>query len=279
MRFRLFELERVDSTNELLRAMAARGAPEGTVVVAAEQEAGRGRLGRRWSSPRGGLWLSLLLRPPAPPPPERLGSLAPALGLAVLEAVGPWAGGHRLGLKWPNDVVALEEAGGEASGRGAEAMGGWRKLAGILCEAIPAGEGGRPGAAVIAGFGINADFEVERLPAELRGQATSLRRLGGGPVPLTELRRRLLEATERIWTVWQVGGFAPLRTAWLERAVWLGEAVRLRGAPPEAVEAAQTEVAGTFAGVDEEAALLLRLEDGRLRRFFAGELSLRRPTS
>ncbi|MDI3316789.1 MAG: biotin--[acetyl-CoA-carboxylase] ligase [Bacillota bacterium] len=262
LRFRLFEMERLGSTSDLLRAMAARGAPEGTVVVAAEQEEGRGRLGRLWSSPRGGLWLSLLLRPPGTLPPERLSSLAPALGLAVLEAVEPWSGGHRLGLKWPNDLVAEEE-------------GAWRKLAGVLCEAFPGGANGRSAAAVIAGIGINADFERERLPAELQSQATTLRRLAGGPVDLGELRRRLLAALERTWELWQQGGFAVLREAWLARAVWLGQAVELRGAPLRAEGAEERVVGGTFLGVDDEAALLLRLPGGRVERLLAGELSLR----
>ncbi|MDI3298859.1 MAG: biotin--[acetyl-CoA-carboxylase] ligase [Bacillota bacterium] len=281
LRFRLFELERVGSTSDLLRAMAARGAPEGTVVVAAEQDEGRGRLGRRWSSPRGGLWLSLLLRPAAALAPERLSSLAPALGLAVVEAVEPWSGGRPLGLKWPNDVVAGEPApGGEGEADGAPRRSrdgsAWKKVAGLLCEAVPGGEAGRAGAAVIAGIGVNADLEPEALPAELRGQATTLRRLSGGPVPLAELRRRLLEAVDRTWSLWQASGFAALRQEWLARAIWLGERVQLQGAPLRPGDAEQRVVSGTFLGVDEEAALLLQLPGGRVERFLAGELSLRR---
>ena len=133
-------LRATTSTNDRARALAAAGAPHGTLVTAAEQTAGRGRPGRAWSAPPGrALLMSLVLRSP-----ERMLPLAAAV--AVAEAAGPDAA-----IKWPNDVLL--------SGR---------KLAGILAEARP-----QDGWAVL-GIGLNVAVRMEDLPVELRGTAATL---------------------------------------------------------------------------------------------------------
>jgi BirA family biotin operon repressor/biotin-[acetyl-CoA-carboxylase] ligase len=133
-------LRRTDSTNRWARALAAAGAPHGTLVTAGEQTAGRGRQGRTWSAPPGqALLMSLVLRDF----PELLPMLT---AVAVAEAIGPEAA-----IKWPNDVLV-----------------GGGKAAGILCEARP-----QEGWAVV-GIGINV--AVEEFPAELDGIAVSLGR-------------------------------------------------------------------------------------------------------
>jgi BirA family transcriptional regulator, biotin operon repressor / biotin---[acetyl-CoA-carboxylase] ligase len=151
-------LRLADSTNERARALAAAGAPHGTTVTAAEQAAGRGRQGRRWSAPAGrALLCSVVVRDP-----PRL--LPLAAGVAVAGAVGEAAR-----LKWPNDVL----------------LDG-RKVAGILVEGRP-----QEGWAVV-GIGCNVAVAVEDLPPELRGRAGSL---GLGPEAieptLQEILRRL----------------------------------------------------------------------------------------
>jgi BirA family biotin operon repressor/biotin-[acetyl-CoA-carboxylase] ligase len=155
-------LRRVDSTSTRARALAAAGAPHGTLVTAAEQTAGRGRQGRTWSAPpRQALLASLVLRdPPA--------LLSLAAGLAVAEVVGPAAR-----LKWPNDVL-LDGS----------------KLAGILVEGRP-----QDGWAVL-GIGINVAVRPEDLPAELQGRAATL---GREPSAVEAVLDDLLGALER-WT-------------------------------------------------------------------------------
>ncbi len=129
-----------DSTNDCARELAARGAPAGTLVTAAEQSAGRGRQGRSWSAPRGqALLCSLILRDPG-----ALVSLA--AGVAVAELAGPEAT-----IKWPNDVLL---AG--------------RKVAGILVEGRPQDDW------AVLGIGINVAVRESDLPAELRARAGSL---------------------------------------------------------------------------------------------------------
>jgi len=128
----IHRFDSVPSTQDLLHQLAAEGAPAGTAVVAAEQTAGRGRRGHGWSSPRGGLWLSVLCRPADRPAVEVLSLRVALHAAAALEALVP---GGRLLLKWPNDLL----------------LGG-RKLGGILCEARWHGE---VPAWVAVGIGLN----------------------------------------------------------------------------------------------------------------------------
>ena len=137
------------STNADLLARALRGEPEGVVLAAEEQTAGRGRMGRTWTSPpRAALTFSLLLNPAVPP--ARRGWLPLLTGVAVAAAVTEVTG-IRTGLKWPNDVLAGNVLAGEG------------KLAGILAEAA--------GDAVVVGIGLNVSTE----PAELPGPRPAAR--------------------------------------------------------------------------------------------------------
>jgi BirA family biotin operon repressor/biotin-[acetyl-CoA-carboxylase] ligase len=131
---------------DLLHRLATQGAEEGTVVVAEEQLAGRGSRGRSWYSPRGGLWVSVLLRPAA-----GTEVLSLRVGLAAEAAVECLSPGLPLGIKWPNDLML-----------------GDRKLGGVLCEARWAGDAP---AWVIAGIGINVRNPI---PQSLAGAAVAL---------------------------------------------------------------------------------------------------------
>ncbi len=144
---RCLVLQQVGSTLDVVHDLAEEGAPAGTVVLAEEQLAGRGRMGRRWLSPPGtGIWLGYLARPECAV--ER-GLMALRVGLAVVRALGDLE--VAAGLKWPNDVVASD-----------------RKLGGILCEARWSQ---RRVAWVAVGVGLNM---CGPLPAELEGTAVAL---------------------------------------------------------------------------------------------------------
>ena len=152
------------STNRDLLQAAAEGAPEGLVLVADHQIAGRGRLDRTWIAPAGAsLLVSVLLRPAVDP--EDLFLLTLACGLAACEAVAEVAG-IQPGLKWPNDLVVAE--GGLAD----------RKLAGILAESQVAGG---EVTAVVVGMGLNLNWP-EQLPEEISATAASVNHLTGRPV-------------------------------------------------------------------------------------------------
>ena len=149
-------LRATTSTTDHARALAARGAPHGTIVTAGEQSAGRGRQGRTWSAPAGhALLLSVVVRRP-------LDLLPLAAGLAVARAVGP-----RAAIKWPNDVLVDD-----------------RKIAGILAEGRP-----QEGWAVI-GIGLNVAVRLEDLPPELHGTAATL---GLRPQDIGAVRSRVLD--------------------------------------------------------------------------------------
>lgn len=169
-------LEEVGSTNDLAKARAAEGAAEGLVVVAAHQTGGKGRLGRTWASPEGGVWLSVLLRPRLAP--ERAPVLALAAGVAVARALKGLYGLDAR-LKWPNDIVV-----------------GGKKVSGVLTEM--GAELGRLDYVVI-GVGVNADFGLEALPADLKERATTLKEEIGRPISRLALVRRILEELERAY--------------------------------------------------------------------------------
>jgi BirA family biotin operon repressor/biotin-[acetyl-CoA-carboxylase] ligase len=167
----------VGSTNAELARAAAAGAPEGTVLLAEHQVAGRGRLDRSWTSPpRAGLTVSVLLRPDVPA--ARRGWLPLLTGVALAESVAQ-VSGVLPSLKWPNDLLARDG----------------RKLAGILAESSGAGAD----AAVVVGVGLNVSTTADELP----DSGTSLTRITGatvdrGPVLLGFLRA--LEQRYRRWT-------------------------------------------------------------------------------
>jgi BirA family biotin operon repressor/biotin-[acetyl-CoA-carboxylase] ligase len=146
----------IASTQEIAAERARVGASEGTVIAAASQTAGRGRLGRAWASPPGGLYATLVLRPGAETAPARAPEIALVAGLALAEALE--AHGHAAMLKWPNDVLV---AG--------------RKVAGILCEFVSDAD------AVLVGVGVNCADEppgaatagAPILPGGLGGRPTA----------------------------------------------------------------------------------------------------------
>lgn len=153
----LYLLDSVTSTQDRIQLLAMQGAPAGTAVLAAEQTAGRGRRGRTWHAPRGGLWLSVLCRPTSEAAFEVLSLRVALAAAAVLEH---HAGGIAVEVKWPNDLM-LDR----------------RKLGGILCEAHWQEE---KVAWVAVGIGINLTNPV---PLELENQAVTLEAHAPGLTP------------------------------------------------------------------------------------------------
>lgn len=230
----------VGSTMDLARDAAHHGAPEGTVAVADEQTAGRGRMGRSWvTPPAANLTCTLLLRPPA----AVLRQVAMIAPLAVVHAVEEQ--GLRASIKWPNDV---QVAG--------------KKLAGVLIEAEI--EGGSA-SAVLCGIGLNVNFDP-RAHEETRDIATSLAVELARDVAREPLLASLLLHFERLYHDAQSG--ASMRAAWRDRLITLGQHVR--ATMPDGV------VEGVAEDVDETGALLIRTPDNQLVTVEAGDVTLRR---
>jgi BirA family biotin operon repressor/biotin-[acetyl-CoA-carboxylase] ligase len=234
-------LATVDSTNEHALAMAAAGAPDGAVVVADEQTAGRGRRGRAWHSPEGGLYLSYIVRDTDTI--ARPSLLTLAAGVAAARAIAD-ATGFEPALKWPNDVLT---------------PGRSRKLAGILAEASSVGS--RVDVIVI-GIGINVS--MGSVPAELQAIAASLEGELGREVSRQALRDALIARLDAEVARLRAGGGAQMLAEW--SALSPGS----RGARVSWLEAGG-ERAGVTEGIDADGALLVRGADG-LQRLVAGEV-------
>ncbi len=226
--------ETIGSTNDEVRRLAAEGAPHGTVVHANEQTAGRGRLAHTWFSPRGNLYLSVLLRTGVPA--ARVSELSFLAALAVADSVEALLPRQiRTMLKWPNDVLV----------NGA-------KIAGILVEQI--GDD-----ATVIGIGLN----VLQAPSNTVYKTTTIV-ASGGIASVDGARDILLARLGAHLADWSATGFSPIRQQWLERSYPIGAAIQ--------TNVAGQLVAGHFAGLDHDGALLMDTPKGR-QRIVAGEIA------
>ena len=232
------------STMDDARRAAAEGAPDGTLIVADEQSAGRGRFQRTWVSPPGvNLYISLLLRP-SHEVASQLSMMAPLALARALRRVAAGRGGA-VTIKWPNDVR----------------MGG-RKIGGILIESS-LGQDGAEGFSIV-GIGVNVNFDPADHP-EIRDIATGLLGELGRHVPRVELLSALMEETEELYLA--LGQGISVREEWALLLDTLGQRV--------SVAWGDVVYLGTAEGVDDEGGLLLRLADGSIESFPAGEVTLR----
>jgi BirA family biotin operon repressor/biotin-[acetyl-CoA-carboxylase] ligase len=239
-RVRLYES--IGSTNDAARALAAAGAPGGTVVLAERQTAGRGRSGKPWSSPAGlGLWMSMVLRPPAETRPELIPLL---VGIGVARALEPFSAIEPK-LKWPNDV---QLAG--------------RKVAGILCESV--WDAGAPGF-VIAGVGVNVLHAPADFPAELQGIATSLAAEGGMRPRRVEVAGAIVRAVLALTRAPTPLLDGPIAMEMEKRDALRGHRVAVYAGTADA-----EPLAGTALGISPDGALMLRTEQGALRAVRSG---------
>ena len=247
--------ESTGSTNADLLARAAQGAPEGLVLTAEEQVAGRGRLGRSWvSPPRSALMFSLLLRPHQVPGARR-GWLPLLAGVAVADAVNA-ATGAGVRLKWPNDLLAPDPA-----------SAGDAKLAGILAEAS--------GSAIVVGVGLNVSTTPAELPPSRPGAlpATSLHAALASQAPPVPDREALLAAIlasfERWYQAWRQAAGDPeasgLRPAYTRLCATIGRQVRAE------LPGGQL-LSGLAVGVDSDGRLLVRAPSGAESAVAGGDI-------
>jgi len=239
----VFFSREVGSTNEWARELAEKGAEEGTVTLVQMQTAGRGRLGREWISPRGGLWFSLILRPNQKA--RQAAKLVFVASLAVAEVLHQKYG-LRTETKWPNDVLA-----------------NGRKICGILAEMNTKGEYVNY---VILGVGLNADFSVsDSLPELLKPDAASIESELGRKIQLENLLKALLEKMEEVYYSFLETGFPPVLDRWKLYAGFLGKLIVVR-------EQHQS-LKGVASDVDVDGALIMKLEDGTTRRILVGDVA------
>lgn len=232
------------STNDIVEKLARDGVKEGAVVFAESQTKGRGRLGRKWVSPaRQGLWFSVLLRPKLLPPEATQLTVAAATALARgIQRVT----GLSPDIKWPNDLL----------------LNG-RKTAGILTEMSAEVDRVHH---VILGIGLDVNQTAADFPVEVRSLATSLRLAAGRVVSRAELAVAILKELDRDYDRICRGGFAAVADEWETRCATLGQNV--------VVLIGDRRVRGRAESLDDDGALLVRTEHGRLERILGGDVTI-----
>jgi BirA family biotin operon repressor/biotin-[acetyl-CoA-carboxylase] ligase len=246
------------STNADALALARDGAPEGVVVVADYQTAGRGRYDRAWVAPPGGsLLVSVLLRPPAPVASTATMAAAVAIAEAVEEVAGVTPG-----LKWPNDLVIAGE-------------GGERKLAGILAEAdwpasatISAGwkqPSALERAVIVVGIGVNVSWpEDDDAIRDVADTAVALNWVTPAPVDRVDLLAAFLRRLDGRYGALVTEGPRAALDQWRRRSVTLGRRVR--------IHLGVDDVEGTAVDVTSEGHLVVEAAGGQLRTFAVGDV-------
>ncbi len=235
--------EEIGSTQERARELAgSSSAPHGTLVISEVQWSGRGRLARRWGSPPGGLWFSLVLRPEIPV------HLAPRITQAAAVGVAKalWGFGIEARIKWPNDL--LVPVPGEPAGR---------KICGILAEA---GAGCRLLDFVVLGIGVNTNLDPEELDVSDR-EVTTIRSELGRDVNLIELLDAILSKLDG--ELQRIEDFDAVLDDWRALNCTLGRLVR--------VERFGEVLEGRAADLTPEGALLLETPEGTIE-LFEGEV-------
>jgi BirA family biotin operon repressor/biotin-[acetyl-CoA-carboxylase] ligase len=238
--YRLVFHEQIDSTNEEAKRLASAGAPEGTLVWAGEQLAGRGRRGRGWASPPGNLYASLLLRPACTPASACQVNFVSAVALA--EAIsGLLPAGAPVTLKWPNDVLA----------NGA-------KVSGLLLEASATLD--RTIDWLVIGAGVN----IASHPRDTPYPATDLRQAGAVGATAVAVLEAFAGAFQAWYGSWRGQGFAAIRARWLALAQGRGDPIEVR--------LERETLRGRFSDLDETGALMLDMPDGARRLITTGDL-------
>ncbi|MGC6484241.1 MAG: biotin--[acetyl-CoA-carboxylase] ligase [Candidatus Puniceispirillales bacterium] len=229
------------STSDLALEAARSGAAEGSAFRADIQTKGRGRHGREWVSPKGNLYVSVLLRPERPT--HEWPGLSLVAGLALHDVLSRFRGRERARLKWPNDVL-LDD----------------RKVAGLLLEAHDD--------AVILGCGVNCITAPDQtsgwLPGCLNQQTDETF------VDADAVMEALAVSLCHRYNVWHGNGFAPMVGDWIDAAAHIGTVIETRQSNGETV-------CGIFETLSDDGGMMLRCDDGTLREMTAGEVLRARP--
>lgn len=235
---KIFYFPSLSTTMEVAKEYVRKGYPEGTVIIAGEQTAGRGRKGRTWLSPKGGLYLSLILYPSI----DLLPHLMMFSSLAVVKAIEDVCG-LKPQIKWPNDILIKG-----------------KKVGGILIESAIQGE--RVDYAII-GIGLNINLDPSFFP-QISPFATSLSKELGQEISYLSVVKSLLEELERLYLRLKRG--EDIYAEWRGRLEILGKRVKVIG------EGLEEE--GVVEEIEKDGTLLLRRDDGSILQIPVGDISL-----
>lgn len=234
----------VDSTQKVAQRLSFEGAPDGTVVIAEVQTAGRGRMDRRWYAPKfTGVWMSVLLRPNLLP--QKAPQLTLIVAVAVVQAIEEMTDLHPQ-IKWPNDILI-----------------GYKKVTGILTEMEAESDRIK---SIIIGIGINVNQEVESYPEELQSIATSLFIETGQKVNRAELIRHVLVKLEKLYDIYLAEGFYPIKILWESYAVSIGKMITAR--------MMNGNIYGKALGITDEGVLMIEDEAGKIHYVYSADIEL-----
>lgn len=238
--------EETGSTNDIVEKLARDGVKEGVVVFAEAQTRGRGRLGRKWLSPsRQGLWFSVLLRPNLRP--QAATQLTVAAGTALRRALHEQTG-LKPEIKWPNDILI-----------------GGRKVAGVLTELSAELDHIKH---LILGIGVDVNLGAAEFPTELRKTATSLKLETGRHLQRAAVAAAILRELDRDYERIRAQRFPELADEWEQHCATLGNRV--------SIQIGERTLQGMAEALDEDGALLLRTQHGRLERIIGGDVTLQK---
>jgi BirA family biotin operon repressor/biotin-[acetyl-CoA-carboxylase] ligase len=218
----------------------------GSVVLSEKQSNAKGRLGKHWESPLGGIWLSLILKPQVDH--SKIPMITLATGVVVIKTL------ERIGItnaeiKWPNDILI-----------------NGKKVCGILTEAITKFN---IIDSVIVGVGIDANFEVDKLPKELQKDTTTLGIELGHKVDENEVIKIFLEEFEKIGILFNAGEFETILKEWRKYSYSIGKIV-------EVIEPFSKSYDAYVLGISREGALVVEKIDGTLEKVISGECRLKK---
>lgn len=230
----------VDSTNEVAKYLAEEGAEDGTVVVAEIQNKGKGRRGKTWISPPGGIWMSIVLRPKIPP--RNASQITLVTGVVVAKTIKEELN-IDVGIKWPNDILIGE-----------------KKVCGILTEVNATMDHVNY---LVVGIGIDMNVDVPMLPSDLQKGATSLKNELDTEINGALLVQKFLLKFENIYNDFKDGKFPEILNEWRAMSSTIGTSVEVR--------TRGKRVQGYAVGINQEGILVLEMEDGSLRKMISGE--------
>ncbi len=238
-------LQEVDSTNTRAKELAAKGSPEGTIVIAEKQIIGRGRMGRSWFSPENkGIYISMILRPAMPPSKTSVITLLTAV--AVAEALLLLTD-MDVKIKWPNDILIKG-----------------KKIAGILTEISMEMDSID---FIIIGLGLNVNTSLDEMPEAIQQTATSFFIETGLPVSRAAIIRAYLEKFEHYYGILGKHGFKPVMDRWKALSGIIGKQVD--------IDVMGNRYKGMVEDIDNDGVLILCDKNGDYHRIFSGDVIVR----
>ena len=232
---------KVFSTNSIAKFLANHSAEDGTVLISEIQTKARGRSGKKWESPEGGIWMSIILRPQVPP--ARIGLITLATGVAIAKTIRSYGLDAR--IKWPNDVLIHGD-----------------KISGVLTE-INATFNEIDW--VVVGIGIDSNMKLEDFPEDVRVGTTTLTEELPTEIDENELIAIFLNEFEKVYKLYKDGEIESILKDWRELSDTIGKYVNITQTGGKITQ-------GYVVGINNEGSLIIEKQDGSLEKIISGEL-------